>query len=291
MVREDPRYPARLRHLHDPPAALFCRGRLEALHAPTVAIVGSRRATVYGRRVAEALSRSAVRLGWTVVSGMAMGVDGAAHRGCLEAGGVTVAVLGNGPDRAYPRGHTALMDQILLEGLVMSEYASGVSPRPYHFPRRNRLLAALANRVVVVEAAQRSGALITAGVAAELGREVCAVPGSIFSENTGGTHRLIEDGATPVTSLEAWEASLRGGIPGREPAAGPLLPAQLALGPAEDGLVRTVWDALEGEPRSLDGLSLSVPASGPELLRALARLELGGWVERGPGATYLRATS
>lgn len=280
----DAAYPAGLDHLPDPPDPLFARGSLEALARPCVAVVGSRRATAYGRRAAEALARAAAQAGWTVVSGLALGVDGAAHRGSLAGGGPTVAVLGNGVDRAHPRAHARLLDELLeAGGLVLGEHAPGTPARPHHFPRRNRILAALAERVVVVEAAARSGALITAGLAAELGREVWTVPGSIFSPTTAGTHRLLEDGATPVTSLEEWERSLRR-------TAHPLATGspQLPLGPTDEGLPRAIWEALEGEPRTLEALAGRLALPSRSLLPVLASLELQGWVERGPGPTYLR---
>ncbi len=288
---EDGRYPPRLRHLHDPPRTLFCRGHLSALEQPSVAIVGSRRSTAYGRRVAEELAREAARAGWCVVSGMALGIDAAAHRGCMAGGGVTLAVLGSGVDRAYPRSHASLMTRILQRGLVLSEHEPGVSPRPHHFPRRNRILAALADRVVVVEAAKRSGALITAAVAADLGRDVWAVPGSIFSSNTGGTHRLLEDGAIPVSSLEAWRISLAEGAEGLDSPGDVPPSSQLALRPHLAGLPRQVWEALEAEPLSLEGLADALGTPGREILPVLASLELEGWLERRPGPTYLRAVA
>ncbi|HSG46203.1 MAG TPA: DNA-processing protein DprA [Longimicrobiales bacterium] len=284
VVRIDsshPSFPARLHHLPDPPDVLYYRGDLRALEAPCVTIVGSRRSTEYGRRVAGEIARAAARAGWTVVSGLALGVDGAAHRGALEAGGASVAVLGAGPDRAHPRAHGPLMEALLARGAVVSEYPPGVSPRKHHFPRRNRILAALALRVVVVEAAQRSGALITAGIAAELGTEVWAVPASIYSPTARGPHALLEDGAIPVASMDAWEASLRiqraGGGGG-----------QLTLGPQGDVLQRRVWEALREEPVPLEELSRGLAVPVTALLPALTALELQGWVTRGPGPVFTR---
>ncbi|MEJ2539673.1 MAG: DNA-processing protein DprA [Gemmatimonadota bacterium] len=187
-------YPEPLRHLPDPPPVVFHRGELGVLTAPRVVIVGSRQATAYGRRVAGVLAAMSARAGWTVVSGMALGIDGAAHRGALDAGGATAAVLGSGPDRPSPTAHRRLATAIAQEGVLLSELPPGTPARPHHFPRRNRLLAALADRVVVVEAAKRSGALITARLALELGREVWAVPGPVFSPVCEGTHLLLEDG-------------------------------------------------------------------------------------------------
>lgn len=287
VTPSNPGYPSRLRHLSDPPDHLHVRGSLEALEGPCVTIVGSRRATAYGRRVAEELAAAAVRTGWTVVSGLALGIDGAAHRGALREGGVTVAVLGGGPDRAHPRAHQPLMDQLLGRGAVLSEHPPGTTPRKHHFPRRNRILAALAHRVVVVEAATRSGALITAGVAGELGRDVWAVPGSVFSPASLGTHALLDDGAIPVVSLDRWEASLRGPEAtvgnGRIPGTG-----QLALGPAQEGPQRWIWEALEREALPLEALSAASGLSPGALLPALTELELGGWISRMPGPLFSR---
>ena len=288
LLQGAPGFPPRLQHLPDPPGRLYARGVLEALDRPVVAVVGSRRGTAYGRRAAEALGRAAASAGWTVLSGMALGVDGAAHRGALDARGATVAVLGSGPDRAYPRAHASLMEDILDSpgGLVLSEHPPGVGPRTHHFPRRNRLLAALAHRVVVVEAAERSGALITARLAAELGREVWAVPGSIFSPVSAGTHALLEDGAVPVTSLEGWRASLSSPDPALQ--AELHFPDQGVLGPAQPGLPRALWDAVALEPRSPEELALALGRPVPELLPALTSLELDGWLDRGPGPVYFR---
>ena len=286
----DPGYPSRLRHLHDPPDVLYLRGEPAILDRPCVAIVGSRRGTAYGRRAAQALASEAARAGWTVLSGLALGVDGAAHQGALAAGGATAAVLGNGPDRAYPRAHATLMKEILDSsvGLVLSEHEPGEEPRPYHFPRRNRLLAALAHRVVVVEAAERSGALVTARVAAELGRDVWAVPGSIFSSVSVGTHALLEDGAIPVASLAAWRESVSPSDPAITPEGGDGDALQGSLGPAEDGLARSLWEAVANEPRSPQALAALLDRPLGDILPALTRLELDGWLERGPGPVYLR---
>lgn len=296
----DGSYPRRLLHLPDPPRPLFARGDLTCLERPCVAIVGSRRSTEYGRRVASELARAAVHAGWTVLSGMALGIDGAAHRGALEAGGRTAAVLGSGPDVAAPRSHARLMDRILESGAVLSEYEPGRQARPHHFPRRNRILAALAHHVVVVEAAQRSGALITAREALELGREVWSVPGSIFAPTTAGTHRLLQDGATPVVSVESWSAALLGDVavdashdgphhrpasPGPAPDSGA---AQLPLGLGGEGVASRVLDALDGGVERLDDILAVVGESHTGVLAALARLELGGWVERAGPDCYRR---
>ncbi|MDT8340828.1 MAG: DNA-processing protein DprA [Longimicrobiales bacterium] len=291
--REDAGYPDRLKHLTDAPAVLYGRGDPRALDAPCVTIVGSRRSTAYGRRVAEELAQAAVRSGWTVLSGLALGVDGAAHRGTVMAGGRTVAVLAGGPDRAHPAAHRPLLEQLLERGAVLSEYEPGVTPRKHHFPRRNRILAALAWRVVVVEAASRSGALITASIAADLGRDVWAVPASIFSPTARGTLALLEDGAVPVVSVEAWEASLAAEGMAAAEASGRSVEGggprgQLSLGPQQDALQARIWQVLGNEELTLEALALRVERPLGELLSALTHLELSGWLTRRPGPAFRR---
>ena len=184
LTRSDPRYPAQLAAIHDPPASLWLRAETipEGLVVrPAVAIVGARACSSYGRSVARSLARDLAAAGVVVVSGMARGVDGEAHRGALEAGGATVAVLGCGIDRDYPLAHAELAARIAVGGLIVSEYEPGVEPAPWRFPARNRIISGLSRAVVVVEARERSGALITADFALEAGREVFAVPGEITS--------------------------------------------------------------------------------------------------------------
>lgn len=191
-----PDFPAALHSLSDPPLGVFVRGRLPSPQA--VALVGSRRASAYGREVAEYLGKELARAGVWVVSGMARGVDGAAHRGALAATGLTVAVWGAGPDHVYPAEHGALAEEIAAQGGLITEYPPGTPPLPQHFPERNRLIAGLAKVVVVIEASERSGALITARLALDEGREVMAVPGSVFSRLSAGPNGLLRAGAAPV---------------------------------------------------------------------------------------------
>lgn len=201
--RSSSSFPARLRSIHDPPPGLFVRGEasLAILDRPCVAVVGARACSAYGTEVAVELGRELARAGVVVVSGLARGVDAAAHRGALECG-TTVAVLGCGVDRDYPRAHAALAASIAASGLVVSEYPPGVEPAPWRFPARNRIVAGLCDATVVVEARERSGALITADLALDEGREVMAVPGEITSLLSRGTNALIRLGATPVTSVD-----------------------------------------------------------------------------------------
>ena len=202
LRRGEAGYPSLLRQIPDPPVSLWIRGDADVavLSAPAVAIVGARACSGYGRSVARTLATEAVTAGAVVVSGLARGIDGEAHRGALAGGGRTVAVLGCGVDRDYPAAHAELARAIVANGgLVVSEYEPGVEPAPWRFPARNRVIAGLARATVVVEARERSGALITADFALEDGREVLAVPGEITSALSAGTNGLLRQGATPVT--------------------------------------------------------------------------------------------
>jgi DNA processing protein len=202
LARTAPEFPPLLRAIHDPPPGLFVRGagELALLSRPAVAVVGARACSGYGASVARSLGRDLARADLVVVSGMARGVDAEAHRGALEAGGPTVAVLGCGIDRDYPAAHADLARQIAAEGLLVSEYAPGVEPAPWRFPARNRIVAGLCGATVIVEARERSGALITADLALEEGREVFTVPGEISSSLSAGTNALLKLGAAPLTA-------------------------------------------------------------------------------------------
>jgi DNA processing protein len=241
LRRRDPAYPALLGAIHDPPPAIFLRGDggEALLSRPAVAVVGARSCSAYGRSVARTLGRELAAAGLVVVSGMARGIDGEAHRGALEAGGVTVAVLGCGVDRDYPAAHAELARRIRERGLVVSEYEPGVEPAPWRFPARNRIIAGMSEAVVVVEARERSGALITADFALEEGRDVCAVPGEITSALSAGTNALLRLGAMPVTS--AGDILELFGLAPAEPDAA-------ALGPAAQTLLERLRDgALTGD--------------------------------------------
>lgn len=197
-------FPPLLAAIHDPPPELYLRGNgpPDLLAQPAVAVVGARSCSSYGRSVARSLGRELAGAGLVVTSGMARGVDGEAHRGALEAGGLTVAVLGCGIDRDYPAAHAELARRICERGLVVSEYGEGIEPAPWRFPARNRIIAGLCRATVVVEARERSGALITADFALEEGRDVLVVPGEITSALSAGTNALLRLGATPVTCAE-----------------------------------------------------------------------------------------
>ena len=212
VTMDDPEYPAALRTIPDPPLALYIQGTLTEADRVAVAVVGSRRASLYGLQCAERLAGDLALRGVTVVSGLARGIDGAAHQGALRAAGRTVAVLGSGLARLYPEDHAPLAERIAESGAVISEYPMEAVPSAFNFPRRNRLISGLSLGVVVVEAAQRSGALITADCALEQGREVFAVPGPMTSATSQGTHHLLKQGARLVTSVDDIMDELRLGL-------------------------------------------------------------------------------
>ncbi|WP_286847880.1 MULTISPECIES: DNA-processing protein DprA [Aminobacterium] len=200
-------FPSHLLNLKDTPLVLYVRGHL-APQKRKVAVVGTRRSSSYGQHIAQALGKLGARQGWILLSGGALGIDGAAHGGCLEEGGQTIAVLAHGLDHVYPQGHKELFHHILDDGALITEYPLGVRPAPWHFPKRNRIIAGLADKIVVVEAPQRSGAIITARLGLEMGKEIWAVPGRIDEKVCWGSNKLIYDGAYPLVSLEDFSETL-----------------------------------------------------------------------------------
>ncbi len=272
LARSDAGFPPLLRAIHDPPAGLFVRGagELELLARPSVAIVGARACSPYGAQVARALGRELAAADVVVVSGLARGVDGEAHRGALE-GGATLAVLGCGVDRDYPASNRALARRIVESGLVVSEYAPGVEPAPWRFPARNRIVAGLALATIVVEAREASGALITADLALEEGREVFAVPGEITSSLSAGTNALLRLGATPLTSSRDVLDSLGIAPTSRGP------PAEL---PRD---AEAVFAALREGAAGADQLARATGLAAGLVSAALAELELGGLVAQADG--------
>lgn len=265
LARSDPEFPPLLRAIHDPPAGLFVRGAVEVelLRHAAVGVVGARSCSPYGAQVARMLGRELAAAGLVVVSGLARGIDGEAHRGALDAGGTTVAVLGCGIDRDYPASHRELATRIRATGLAVSEYAPGVEPAPWRFPARNRIIAGLCAATVIVEARERSGALITADLALEEGREVLAVPGEITSALSRGTNDLLRLGATPLLSsgdvLELF---------GLSPA------ARVAVELSE--VADTVLARLRDSPASADELARATGLEAGALASALTELELAG---------------
>lgn len=270
---DEPSFPPSLAALSDPPLGLFLKGHWP--QGPTVAIVGSRRASAYGREVATYLGRELARAGVWVVSGMARGVDAAAHRGALEGGGTTVAVWGAGCDRVYPPEHRELAEAIGQAGGIVTEYPPGTPPRRENFPERNRLIAGLAQVLVVVEADERSGALLSARLALDEGREVMAVPGSVFSPLSAGPNGLLRAGAAPVLSAQDVLDVLGLAQPAAKPVAEQ--PERGLLGFFPKGMALTVDEVAQRCGRSV-----------AELLPELTELELSGTLVREPDGRLRR---
>ena len=266
---DGPGYPPRLLELDDPPPVLWAIGADATLTAPVVAIVGTRAASSYGERVARELSGALARAGACVVSGMARGIDACAHRAALAASGRTVGVLGTGVDIAYPAAHRALHAEIGRRGLLLSELAPGDRAGPGSFPSRNRIIAALAEVVLVVEAGRKSGALITATAALELGRTVAAVPGAIDDPRSEGSNELLRDGAVVVASVADVVALVGLTAPPRGPGAD--------VGPDE----RAVWEALGRGAADLDSLAARSRLPARRCMAAVTALEIAGAVECG----------
>jgi DNA processing protein len=275
---DDPRYPTSLRTLVDAPVVLWVAGAAHALEARAVAVVGSRAASPYGLEVAERLGYDLAAAGVTVVSGLARGCDGAAHRGALDARGPTVAVVGCGPDICYPAEHAPLRVEIVAAGAVVSELPPGTPPLPHHFPLRNRLISGLSHAVIVVEASEKSGSLITAGCALNQGRDVMAVPGTVLGARHRGSHALLRDGAQLVESAADVLTAL-GWSPGADGS-----PADAS---GQGGTSLLEW-LTPGEPADLDWLVHRTGLPATDVLSLLMRLELTGLVRRAAGGGFLR---
>jgi DNA processing protein len=311
LTLADERYPAWLRAIADPPAVLYCDGQIEPRDRQAVAIVGARQATPYGLRVTETLARELSGAGFTIVSGLARGIDAAAHRAALEAGGRTIAVLGCGLNVNYPLEHTCLREEIAASGAVLTEFAPGTKPLAHHFPRRNRIISGLSLGVVVVEAAEDSGSLITARLALEQGREVFAVPGPLDAPLSRGPHGLIKQGAKLVETVDDIVEELLPQII-RTPLMDPLhlksngcpdLGATEAAGASKQRSVlskatalpnlsreeRLVWDQMSREPLHLDELTERSGLTPAGVAGILLALELKGVARQLPGQRYCLA--
>jgi DNA processing protein len=325
IAHGEPAYPERLAEIADPPPLLIVRGRVDLLGAPAVAVIGARNASANGRMLAHSLAGELAQGGLLIISGLARGIDAAAHEGALAAGAPTVAVIASGVDVAYPSEHAELMERIAGSGAIVSERPPGAVPQARHFPRRNRLISGLSLGVVVVEAAPQSGSLITARLAAEQGREVMAVPGSPLDPRHRGTNQLLRDGATlvecaadvraalgpfappPRRQMPAPEAGspVRDRAPTTARAAGTPIrdrgraaerarpaAAQLPLAPADGAdLLDRLCECLGPEPLLVDELIRQCRASTAEVQRALMELELDGRLERHPGNRVSLAAS
>lgn len=290
-------YPASLADLDGSLPLLHGAGRLSVVtgldHDSTVTIVGARRASSYGLRTAERLARELAAAGVVVVSGLAIGIDAAAHRGAIGGGGTTVAVLANGPDVIYPPRHGSLYERILEHGAVLSEYPPGTVARRGFFPARNRLMAALAKVVVIVEAAQPSGSLITADEAARVGRTVGAVPGSVEARIAVGSNALLAEGAHVIRDARD-VLDLLFGVGAVAPGSGVRPPngpesSRERLGPELDEALRLVLDLVETGAATVDAVAVGAAIAPREAAIALARLELAGYVSANPMGGFARA--
>jgi len=308
LLLEDEEYPLALRSIPDPPLYLFVRGHLQERDEVAVAIVGTRHATEYGRGLAHSFGRDLARRAVTVVSGLARGIDTAAHRGALEGGGRTFAVCGCGLDVVYPSENKKLMEDIACNGAAFSEFAPTVHPEPWHFPARNRIISGLSAGTIVVEAAERSGALITSDFALEQGREVFAVPGNVHKGQSKGCHGLIKQGATLVENVDDVIQALNNqalpfagddnsrrdkqqqssNLDAPEGGSTPSLKAVVRddLTPGEN----RVYLTLEVEPRHIDDIALAAQMGAGEVNATLVMLEIKGAARRLPGNSFARAS-
>lgn len=280
LLPADGRYPVALRRLDDPPCPLFARGRLDLLDTPMVAVVGTRRCTEYGRHAARRIAGGIAQAGTTVISGLARGIDGEAHR--AAGASRTVAVLGCGIDVVFPRQHHTLQEAIGRDGLLLTELLPGAPPEGHNFPRRNRIIAGLARGVVVVEAPPRSGALSTAKKAQEGGLEVFAVPGRIGTETAAGSNALIRDGGKLVTSAREVLLELELPVP-PEGFEDDTPPKEL------EGQGLALWRVLGTEPRHVDEISVDVGLEAHRSLASLLALEVRGHARQLPGMRFTRA--
>ena len=285
VTLEDDEYPESLKTIPDPPLALYIRGSVIEADRIAVAIVGARHASLYGLQCAEQLGHDLALRGVTVISGLARGIDGAAHRGALKASGRTLAVLGSGLACLYPPEHETLAVQVAEHGAVISEYPMEMRPLPHNFPRRNRVISGFSLGVVIVEAGQRSGALITADMALEQGREVFAVPGPMTSVTSQGTHQLLKQGARLVTSVEdileelrlAPQPAVQTQRSGRSAETVPLLEFE-----------QRVLSCLSEEPRDIDAVAAQTGLGMPEVSSLLLQLELKHVARQLPGKQFVR---
>lgn len=286
LTIDDPRYPPRLLETGRPPLALFCQGDVDLLMRDQIAIVGARAASRQGLEDARAFAGELARQGLVITSGLASGIDGAAHAAALDASGNTIAVAGTGPDRVYPARHRQLAHRIGAQGLIVSEFPPGTGAKPQHFPQRNRIIAGLSLGTLVVEAAAKSGSLITAKLAAEFGREVFAIPGSIHKPTARGCHALIREGAQLVETVQEILVAL-----GRAaPATTATLPgvSDPDANPALSGGARQTLAAVDDNGTAFDQLVARTGLNVAALSSALLELEIAGLVASEPGGSFSR---
>ena len=279
LTWQDESYPQRLKEIDQPPPILYIRGEYLPDDLFAVAIVGTRRVTPYGRQITEELSAFLAANNMTVISGLARGVDAIAHHSALKAGGRTIAVLGSGVDKIYPPEHHALAEQMIERGAIISDYAPGTPPDASNFPPRNRIISGLSLAIVVVEAGETSGALITAEFAAEQGREVFAVPGSILAPQSKGTNKLIQNGALPLLSVNDLMQALDITRVGEQKAARKIMPA--------DAIEAKLYSVLSSEPLHVDEIRSQSELPIEKVSAALALMELKGIVRQVGGMNYI----
>ena len=281
-ILSGPEYPARLKNIPTPPPYIYYKGDLTVFERPTLAVVGSRRPTDYGLRMASRLVGELASAGVTIVSGLAYGIDGAAHQAALEAGGITAAVFGCGLDTIYPSGHRALAERIVKSGCLISEFPKGTKPEPYNFPVRNRIVAGLSDGVLVIEAGEKSGALLTATIALDQGRDVLAVPGSVDNDLSVGPNSLIKQGAIAVTTAEdifvnfGWHKSE---LPKK-------VEQDLSKLSKEE---HKIFEQVSVQPIHIDELNRKSQLGPGKIAEALLNLELKGFIMRKPGNFIVRA--
>jgi DNA processing protein len=277
-----PEYPESLRNTYSPPIVLYVWGELHDTDRHAVAIIGTRRPSHYGKAVAAEFASGLAANGITVVSGLARGIDSEGHRAALSSHGRTIAVLGSGLDRIYPPENRRLAGTISKHGAIITEYPLGTTPEPGNFPARNRIISGISLGVLVIEAGERSGALITVNFAAEQGREVFAIPGNIDRHNSRGTNRLIQTGAHPVTQIEDILEVLNLEIE--------LIQSKMNFGQPEDSIERGILELLSGEPTHIDSVREACALSTAEVTAAISMLELRGLVRQVGGMHYVRTS-
>ncbi len=288
LSQSNPLFPSQLTTIQDAPVLLYALGNLDVLKQPAVAIIGSRAATSYGKRISAMLAGDLARAGITIVSGLALGIDGHAHQGCLEAGGQTVAVLGCGIDVIYPRSHKDLYNDIIHHGLLLSEYPLTTRPEGYRFPARNRIISGLSMAVIVVEATPKSGSLITARLALDQGRDVFAVPGRIDSVKSAGTHRLIQQGAQLVGSASDVIKELAMIVSfSKQPSE---VQKNIRQPSSLDSQEQCLLDCLDAYPVDIDTLALQTKIPAATLHPLLLHLEMKGLLRQLPGQQYERVS-
>lgn len=283
LTFQDPAYPALLREVHNPPMVLWTKGRPIPPNKTLVALVGSRNPTLYGLRAAEKIAGGIAKRGAGVVSGLARGIDAAVHKGCLDQNGFTVGVLGTGIDVVYPKSNKSLYERILETGTIISEFPMGTAPEPRNFPIRNRIISGLCRGVAVIEAARKSGSLITAARALEQNREIFAVPGSIDSFKSAGTHWLIQQGAKLIQNADDILNELWFLKNGPEPVnSDDQISVQL------DETEKKIFDIIGAYPTHIDQIARSVGMDSGQLAMVLLKMELSGTIRQLPGKMYVR---